>query len=82
MTDKNRPENRSKSTESGAPTARSPVRSAALRSIQGRDFPRPGMNTGFEPAQKSIPAASKQRKAVASAARKTRMERPGDPSPL
>lgn len=49
MTDKDRPENRSKSTESGAPTARLPVRSAALRSIQGRDFPRPGMNTGFEP---------------------------------
>lgn len=49
MTDKDGPENRSKSTERGAPTARLPVRSAALRSIQSRDFPRPGMNTGFEP---------------------------------
>ena len=59
MTDKDRPENRPKSTESGAPTARLPVRSAALRSIQGRDFPRPGMNTGFEPAWNPYFAASK-----------------------
>ena len=38
MTDKDRPENRSKSTESGAPTARFPVRRAPLRSIERRAF--------------------------------------------